>query len=241
MNMKIEVPHVYKRDVVSFRKNILEWYSSFGRTYGWRTDSDPFHILVAEIMLQQTFADKVEPVFNEFIARYPSPEKVVSGRKTKMLEIFNPLGLLYRVDTIRRMSKTLANRFGGVVPENEIELMSLPGVGKYIASSVRSLAFDKHSPVVDGNIARIFSRAFFGSNHEVASKPTQSDWELAEILAPRGSTRDFNLALLDFGALVCKHYNPACSNCPVSRLCGQSDVTGPCYACNAKTTKADIS
>jgi A/G-specific adenine glycosylase len=203
-----------------FRKAIVTWYYKYGRDFPWRNTDHPFHVLVAEIMLQQTFARKVIHPYEQFITSYPTPEKAARGRTSKMEEVFRPLGLLYRAGTLREASKVIVKEFGGGVPSGRIELLSLPGVGPYIAAAVQSIAFDLHAPVVDANVSRIMAR-FFGSSENQTNKGlSQTEaWELAEYLAPKGSTRDFNLGLIDFGALVCKHYNPRCDDCRLHKKC----------------------
>lgn len=130
------------------------------------------------------------------------------------------MGLVNRAGTLKEIGMKLVSDFKGEVPSNDAELRSLPGVGQYISAAVRSISFDQHAPVVDANVNRIILRVFYGDDELAKASLKHRDiFSLAEALAPLGSTRSHNLGLLDFGALVCRHYNPSCGTCPLKRIC----------------------
>lgn len=216
--------NVLKNRRTFFKGAILEWYREFGREFPWRTAGDPFKVLVAEVMLQQTFAAKVVPVYIEFFNFYPSPERVSRARVNNIEKIIRPLGLLYRAQLLKDISRTLVREFDGHVPKEEGALMSLPGVGRYMASAVRSFGFDEWAPVLDANVIRILWRVFAVQQVEQPKSANKMLWSVAEFIAPEGSTRDYNFGLLDFGSVVCTFYNPRCDSCVLNKICNSYNM-----------------
>lgn len=204
-----------------FRKKILEWHRGNERHFPWRKTKNAYHILVAEILLQQTDAAKVSKEYSSFIRRFPHPTKLARASRPSVTRFISKLGLDYRVDRLISVARKLEREFKGVVPSTEERLLQLPGVGPYIANAVLASAYNKRAGVLDTNIVRILDR-FFGlrsSRPRARTDPTL--WEAAQKLLPRKTSmcQTWNYALLDFAALVCTHYNPRCGKCPCRRRC----------------------
>ena len=139
---------------------LLNWRKKNERKFAWRREDNPFHILIAEIMLQRTGARQVEPVYAEFVAKYPSVSDLANAPLEDIVKCLRPLGLKYRAIRLKQLAKTLEKEFGGNVPKNERVLLGLPGVGKYVANAVQCFAFKKDVPIVDANVLRILKRVF---------------------------------------------------------------------------------
>ena len=204
-----------------FRGKILEWHKNNKRSFPWRKTKNPYYILVAEILLQQTDAAKVAKVYSSFIKSFPNPRKLATASKSTVSRLISKLGLDYRVNRLISVAGELEKRFKGTVPDTQEELLKLPGIGPYIANAVLASAYNKRVAVLDTNIIRILER-FFGLR---SSKPrARTDpilWGVAQRLLPKKTNicKTWNYALLDFGALVCSHYNPQCKECPCRRRC----------------------
>ncbi len=204
-----------------FRGKILEWHKRNKRSFPWRKTKNPYYILVAEILLQQTDAAKVAKEYSSFIKTFPKPSKLAAASKSSVNRFISRLGLDYRVNRLINVAGELEKRFNGTVPDTQEELLKLPGIGPYIANAVLASAYNKRVAVLDTNIIRILER-FFGLR---SSKPrARTDpilWGVAQRLLPKKTNicKTWNYALLDFGALVCSHYNPQCKECPCRRRC----------------------
>jgi A/G-specific adenine glycosylase len=181
----------------------------------------PYAVLIAEKLLQQTAAiDKLVEVYNRIINTYPTPRLLADAEISTLEDIIRPLGLRYRAKELRDMANELIARHNGEVPRDLKRLIELPGVGDYAARAVLSLAFGENIPVVDTNIARFLYRTF-GLKGPLPSNPARKRTltELAGKLIPKGHAREFNLALLDLCAQVCKANKPQCLECPIKTHC----------------------
>lgn len=205
-----------------FASALLSWSEENGRDFPWRHTKDPYEVLVAELLLIQTFAAKVVPVYIKFLEEYPEPKKAARGSPEKMERIVYPLGLLNRARRIKEICTILVRQYSGIVPDDEAKLLSLPGVGLYTARATLCFAFEKDVAILDANIMRIFGRVFGISNHGGPGCLDRGTWEFAESILYRKEARRYNYALLDFGAVVCKHYNPSCHSCCISKICNHA-------------------
>lgn len=204
-----------------FKRQIATWFGQNRRHFPWRETNDPYHILVAEILLQQTDAAKVSLIYSEFLQRYPTASALARAPSDKVHELISQIGLHYRTERLVNIAKDINTRFGGQIPCSEAQLLTLPGVGEYIANALLAASCGMRRATVDTNIVRILER-FFGI-HSPRSRPRTDPelWAVATSLLPRKSSdcRKWNYALIDFGALVCTHYNPKCSVCVCNRKC----------------------
>lgn len=204
-----------------FRRQIRNWFGQNKRRFAWRETEDPYCILVAEILLQQTDAGKVSLVYPEFIQRYPDAPGLAKAEPEDLREFISKIGLNYRARRLVDIARDINDKFAWRIPNSEAELMMLPGVGRYIADAVLSAAFGMRTAIVDTNIVRILER-FFGMRSRRSRARTDPEfWNIAHSLLPRkpADCRDWNYALIDFCSLVCTHYNPKCSECVCAKPC----------------------
>ncbi len=221
---KRKQPPFPRSKVMWFRLRLGSWGRKSHRVFPWRKTRDPYRILVAEIMLQQTFARKVVPVYEEFMRRYPSPKTLAQSDIKEIRNLILPLGFQYRARLLKQLGRELVARHRGAVPNELLALLALPGVGRYTANAVLCFAFRKKTPIVDTNVVRVFQR-FFGA--EGGLRPGETNkrvWDMASTILPTRKVQEFNTALLDFAALVCTHYNPECLSCPLKKNCVAAPV-----------------
>ena len=204
--------------ITMFRKNVLEWSRKSGRSFPWRVRSEPYRVLVAELMLRRTRAEQVVPVYEAFLDRFPDPSSLASAREEDVHDCLRPLGLAWRVPAFRLMARRLVQEYGGDVPRERTALLSLPGVGEYVARAVRCVAFDESEVLVDTNTVRVAGR-YFGIEVHPESRRSKSVQEAVAQLVDHSRPRTSNLALLDFAAKICRPARPECAQCPVASGC----------------------
>lgn len=209
---------------------LLSWFSQYGRAFPWRERRDPFAVLLSEKLLQQTAArPAVVAAYAELLERCPSSEALAAADVGHLEELVRPLGFLYRARELPELGRALVERHGGQVPDTLKELLALPGVGDYAARAVLSFAFGQDVPIVDTNVARWLYR-LDGLAFPLPNNPARKKSLIARAggLVPPGRAREWNYAVLDLCALVCKPGRPLCERCPVRPWCttGQA-VTAP--------------
>lgn len=200
------------------QKALLDWYRKNRRHLPWRKSRDPYRIWVSEIMLQQTRVDTVIAYYNRFIERFPDIFALAAADLEAVLKLWEGLGYYSRARNFHAAARRLAAD-GGRVPEDWDQFISLPGVGDYIAAAVQSIAFDKPCPVVDGNVKRVLSRIFeipLPVNRQASYKRFKA---ACSHIFDKDHPGEFNQALMELGALICKPKNPDCGSCPVADGC----------------------
>src|SRR5688572_19721851 len=202
-----------------FRRNLLSWYRANGRSLPWRTTSDPYHILVSEVMLQQTQVDRVLPKYHEWLAKYPSFEALAAADEADVSATWRPLGYNIRPKRLHAIARESVARFGGQLPSDHDTLMSFKGIGAYTAGAIRSFAFRQRAAILDTNVARVLFRIFVGDGDIKAHAMRKHLWAISEVMVPRKQVFDFNQALMDFGATICVARKPKCEACPMTKLC----------------------
>lgn len=200
----------------AFRRRLLAWYLRERRDLPWRRTRNPYHVLVSEIMLQQTPVARVIPKYREWLARYPSLRALARAGAAEVREAWRPLGYNVRPIRLREIARTAQRKHGGRIPGSREELLALKGVGPSTAGAVLSFAFGQDAPILDTNVRRVLRRVFLG---DAAGPAERVLWDLASTLLPRGRAYDFNQALMDIGATVCTARRPRCAACPLARLC----------------------
>jgi A/G-specific adenine glycosylase len=196
-----------------FREKLLAWYDAHARDLPWRTSRDPYRVWVSEIMLQQTRVAAVIGHYHEFLRRFPTVEKLASARESSVLAAWSGLGYYRRARMLHAAAKAVVREHGGKFPRKAAGWRALPGVGRYTAAAVASIAFGEAVAVVDGNVERVLQRL---SGKTLSN---QQLWERAETLLERKRPGDFNQAMMELGATVCTPRAPACPACPMIELC----------------------
>ena len=202
-----------------FRRALLSWYRRNGRSLPWRHTSDPYHILVSEVMLQQTQVDRVLPKYHEWLERYPSFDALASAPLDEVTQTWRPLGYNIRPKRLHAIARESVTRFGGELPSDEATLLSFKGIGAYTAGAIRSFAFGQRAAILDTNVARVLFRVFVNRGDAKAHAMRRHLWEVSEAVLPHRHVFDFNQGLMDLGATVCVARNPKCKVCPMMRMC----------------------
>jgi A/G-specific adenine glycosylase len=202
-----------------FRSRLLQWYRQYGRDLPWRTTDDPYHILVSEIMLQQTQVDRVLPKYHEWLGRFPSFEALAAAPEGDVTETWRPLGYNIRPKQLQAIAREAVTRFGGHLPSDEPTLRSFKGIGQYTAGAIRSFAFRERAAILDTNVARVLHRVFVATGDPKSHGAKRELWRISEALVPPKHVFDFNQGLMDFGATVCTARKPRCLLCPLAKMC----------------------
>jgi A/G-specific adenine glycosylase len=195
------------------------WFAENARDLPWRRTKDPYAIWVSEILLQQTRVQAVVPYYERFLERFPTVEKLAHARLDTLLKLWEGLGYYSRARNLHQAAKEIVTRFGGHLPSSRDELLTLPGIGRYTAGAIASIAFGRREPLVDGNVARVLCRIFRikGSPKDIAVQ--ERIWSIAGELLPKHDAGPFNQALMELGSEVCRPRLPRCDECPVNRAC----------------------
>ena len=214
--VKLPAPALRQR----FRRNLLAWYRKNGRDLPWRNTDDPYHILVSDIMLQQTQVDRVLPKYEEWLTKYPSMHVLAEAPEAEVTKTWYPLGYNIRPRRLQSIAREAVTNYGGQLPSDEETLLSFKGIGQYTAGAIRSFAFRQRAAILDTNVARVLFRVFVGAEGDPKAHAMKRHlWTLSEALVPRKDVFDFNQALMDFGAMVCTARKPACDTCPMAKGC----------------------
>ncbi len=210
-----------------FRRQLLAWYRTHGRDLPWRRTSDPYHILVSEVMLQQTQVDRVLPKYHEWLDRYPSFQALADAAPDDIVRTWYPLGYNIRPHRLQSIARQAVEAHGGQLPSDPETLLSFKGIGAYTAGAIRSFAFRQRAAILDTNVARVLFRVFVGKGELKSHAMTQRLWALSEALVPRQKDAfDFNQALMDFGAMQCPARKPRCLVCPMRKHCRSYPLEG---------------
>lgn len=205
--------------MASFQARLLSWYRRHRRKLPWRENPEPYRVLVSELMLQQTQVKTVLPYYERFIERFPDVRTLAAASEQDVLAAWSGLGYYRRAKALHRAAKIIVNERGGAFPRDVNGWLELPGVGRYTAGAVVSIALDERAPIVDGNIARVLTR-FHGIEADITRSATSRElWRRAEESLPRQAVGDYNQALMELGALVCTKSGPRCLVCPLQPDC----------------------
>ncbi len=217
--MKSEVTSGSLQDVDKIRKKLLEWYGANKRDLPWRWASDPYHVLVSEVMLQQTQVKTVIPYYREFIRKFPTTGHLAAAGLQEVLKAWEGLGYYARARNLHKAATVIMAEYNGCLPESWVAIRKLPGVGDYIAAAVLSIAFGQPLAVVDGNVKRVLSRLACMAQPVNAAASHRHFQGVASALLWKNDPGEFNQALMELGALVCRPERPDCSACPVAHEC----------------------
>ncbi len=198
---------------------LLAWYKRAARDLPWRNNLDPYVVWISEIMLQQTRVDTVIPFFTRWMERFPGVADLAQASLQDVLVVWEGLGYYGRARNLHQAAQIILEQYGGRLPEDVTQLKKLPGIGRYTAGAIASIAYGKNVPAVDGNARRVLSRIF--NIHEPLLSPTSENrlWSLAAEYLPADKAGDFNQALMDLGAQICTPRKPLCDVCPAAQIC----------------------
>ncbi len=202
----------------SFTDPLLLWYQSNARKLPWRGHPDPYAVWVSEIMLQQTRVESVSPYFQRWMEHFPTIQKLADAPLQEVLGVWEGLGYYSRARNLHLAARQVMAQ-GVAIPSTSRELRRLPGVGRYTAGAIASIAFGENVAALDGNIRRVLARLF---NVDLPARSPQGEarlWELAEKYLPEGAAGDYNQALMDLGATICTPRLPQCAVCPIKEFC----------------------
>ena len=203
----------------SFTEKLLDWYRDNARELPWRDHPDPYIVWISEVMLQQTRIETVIPYFHRWINELPSISSLASATQQTVLNLWEGLGYYSRARNLHQAAQVIVEKFDGQLPGDVKSLMKLPGIGRYTAAAITSIAFGKNEAALDGNIRRVLSRVFNVKEPIRSSQSEKILWDIAEQNLPKGKAGDYNQALMDLGATICTPKTPACKKCPVSSEC----------------------
>ena len=201
----------------SLHAPVLAWYKKNKRDLPWR-NADAWGVLVSEIMLQQTPVARVLPIYTEWMKRWPTPASLAAASPAEVITAWGRLGYPRRALRLHECAKVITKDFGGRVPDEEVQLRALPGVGEYTSAAMIAFAFAGRSLVLDINIRRLFSRVIDGVESPTAA-PTKSERAKREELIPHRNAHVWAAATMELGALICTAKNPKCGQCPLADQC----------------------
>lgn len=208
--------HPFPPDAVPL---LLSWYRSHARDLPWRADADAYRVLISEIMLQQTRAETVKPYYTRFIEAFPTVAALAAADEDTLLKHWEGLGYYSRARNLQRAAQRVLQDYGGVIPSAVEDLLTLPGVGRYTAGAVASIAYGIPAPAVDGNVLRVVARLTADATDVLLpAAKTAAEAALAPCI-PAQEAGDFTQSLIELGATVCLPGEPHCADCPVSLLC----------------------
>lgn len=199
---------------------LLNWYRTHQRELSWRTTPSPYRTWISEIMLQQTQVETVKPYFERFMQQFPDVFVLAAAKEETLLRCWEGLGYYSRAKNIHKTAKEIAENRNGVFPTCYAEWLKLTGIGTYTAAAIASIAFGEAVPVVDGNVLRVYARLFeMQLNIQTASAKNTVFEGLTPVIAASGSPSEFNQAMMELGALICRPKSPDCPNCPLQKHC----------------------
>lgn len=211
-----EAPLLNGRRLRLVRRRIIDWYNDNGRDFPWRRTSSPFQILIAEVLLRRTTGTAVSRIYQEFMTRFSTPEKLAKARETSIKKSLSTIGLQsIRARYMKEMAKLLLKNHDGIVPRDLAALENLPGVGQYAAAAVMNFAFNIPEPMVDGNVVHLMNRIF---SLGVEAPTDRMIWRFMQTF---GGSQDKRLywGIIDLVSTICLRRNPRCNLCPVLTYC----------------------
>ncbi len=199
--------------------SLLQWYAVEQRDLPWRSSDNPYHVLVSEIMLQQTQVERVLPKYAQFLAAFPTLSALAQAPTADVIAVWVPLGYNRRAVSLQAIARQVVTEYNGRIPDSIDELLKLKGIGRYTAGAIACFAYHQQVATVDTNIRRVLHRVFLGLEHP---EPKMNDAQmlvLAKQVLPPGQAYNWNQALMDLGATICTAANPQCGRCPLQSTC----------------------
>src|SRR5262245_39075723 len=201
------------------RQRLIAWYRRHARELSWRGTRDPYAVWVSEIMLQQTQVVTVERYYPRFLEAFPTISALAAAREDHVLRLWEGLGYYRRARQLHAAAKKIVAEHAGEFPTDAEQVRQLPGIGRYTAGAILSIAFDRREPILEANTIRLLSRLLAYRGDPTSSAGQNLLWQLAEALLPKKDCGHFNQALMELGSLVCTPREPKCDTCPLNSLC----------------------
>ncbi|HEX2476350.1 MAG TPA: A/G-specific adenine glycosylase [Lacipirellulaceae bacterium] len=203
----------------SLRRRLLAWYRNHARDLPWRRSRDPYRVWISEVMLQQTQVATVRDYFERFVAALPDVHQLAAADEQQVLRLWEGMGYYRRARQLHAAAKEIVSRRGGEFPSDVCELVTLPGIGRYTAGAIASIAFGRRVPILEANTTRLFSRLICYRGDPSTAAAQRLLWRAAEEILPHKDVAEFNQALMELGSLICTPAEPNCPECPLSGLC----------------------
>jgi A/G-specific adenine glycosylase len=203
----------------SLRRRLLKWYLNHARDLPWRRSRDPYRVWISEVMLQQTQVATVREYFERFVAELPDVYQLAAAAEQQVLRLWEGMGYYRRARQLHAAAKEIVSQHAGEFPKDVGDLMKLPGIGRYTAGAIRSIAFGLRAPILEANTIRLFSRLICFQGDPSTAAGQKLLWRTAEEILPQKDVAEFNQALMELGSLVCTPAEPRCQECPLSSLC----------------------
>ncbi len=204
---------------MTFRTDLLAWYDQHAAALPWRENQDAYRVWLSEIMLQQTQVETVIPYFARFLTAFPTIHALATAPLDTVLKLWEGLGYYSRARNLHQAAQKVSQDYAGQFPQTVEGLLVLPGIGRYTAGAISSIAFGQPAPLLDGNVIRVFARLTDLDADVTQPAVKESLWKLAEEWLDRTRPGDYNQALMELGRVVCKPRAPLCTECPVSQHC----------------------
>jgi A/G-specific adenine glycosylase len=203
----------------SFRRRLMRWYAKHARILPWRDVAEPYYVWVSEIMLQQTTTQTVQGYFDRFIKTFPTIRSLAGADLDAVNRYWEGLGYYRRCALLHKAAREIVVRFNGMFPEKYEDVRNLPGIGRYTAGAILSIAFDQRLPILEANTLRLHARLLAIKGNLLRGEANARLWQFAEEILPRTNSGKLNQALMDLGSLVCTPKFPKCAECPVAPFC----------------------
>lgn len=210
---------IQRHDIVTFRRRLGRWYRAHKRPLPWRDQTDPYRVWVSEVMLQQTTVATVAGCFDRFLKRFPTVADLAEADESEVLLAWQGLGYYRRARNLHKAAQTIVNDQGGAFPQGVEAIRALPGLGRYSANAVAALAFGTRLPILEANTIRLWTRLTAAEGDPARAPLNGQLWELAKRSLPTRGCANYNQALMDLGATVCRPRDPDCTACPVRAHC----------------------
>jgi len=208
-----------QKETQYIQKQLLNWFNKHQRGLPWRETYDPYQVWISEIMLQQTQVKTVLSYFERWMKTLPNIVDVAEASEEQVLKLWEGLGYYSRVRNLQKAAKVIMAEHKGIFPSEYDEVLALPGIGKYTAGAIMSIAFNQNEALVDGNVIRVLSRLFLYRGNTRLPQAQKQMWQWAKAILPAGQARYFNQAMMELGALICTPKKTSCETCPLSNVC----------------------
>ena len=203
----------------TFRRKLRAWYAANARVLPWRGTHDPYQVWLSEVMLQQTQVETVKAYFQRFVAKFPTIGALAEADERQILRLWEGLGYYRRARQLHKAAQWIVAEHDGRFPSDPHAVERLPGIGRYTAGAILSIAFDQRRPILEANTVRLFSRLTAYTGDTTSAAGQRLLWSAAEAVLPKQNAGGFNQALMELGSLICKPQAPRCAECPAAGLC----------------------